>query len=86
MSVGRGGASASVLDVESADASKGAMAIAVLIRWATTHPTIFSRVVETDEVFGAVRRNKYTFEACRASGDSAGADNVRLMVSSRTLS
>lgn len=67
-----GGVSGSVWDEESVDEkvlvsggvmeehSDGeAMAIAVAICWATTHPIIFSRVVEVVEGM----RNRYTFEA-----------------------
>lgn len=53
-----------------------AMAIAVEICCAITQPTIFSRsVVVSDGV-----RNRYTLDAWRMDGVSAGAESAMLMV------
>lgn len=58
-----------------------AIAIAVLIRWAITQPTICSRL---DDLDGG-NRKRYTLDALRMAGVRAGADRVRLMVSSKVL-
>jgi len=55
------------------------MAMAVDIRCAITHPTIFSRVVVVMDGM----RNKYAFDACRTEGVRGGEDRVMLMVSRR---
>jgi hypothetical protein len=56
-----------------------AMAIAEVIRWAITHPRIFSW--EHEE--GAGARNKYALESDRIVGEREGAFKVKLIVSRR---
>ena len=57
-----------------------AISIAVDIRWAITHPAIFSRDVVEDG-----RRNRYALDACSVWGLRGGEESVKLIVSSKDV-
>lgn len=58
-----------------------AIAIAVEIRWAMTHPTIFSRAELVDEGM----RNRYILQAWSEDEGRAGAESATLIVSCKVF-
>lgn len=74
------GASGEVPHAASQSADE-AISIAVDIRWAITHPAIFSREVVEDG-----RRNRYALDTCSVEGPRGGEESVRLIVSSKDVS
>jgi len=61
----------------------GTIFMAVWMRCAITHPTIFSRslvVFVVDDKYVEDRRNKYAFESASISGVKSGAESARFTV------
>lgn len=65
---------------------EGAMAMAVDMRCAITHPMIFSLCVLLDDGEPDESRNRYALDALSVWGVSAGADSVMLTDSRRVVS
>lgn len=76
----------SLLGWEGEGVGEGAMAMAVDMRCAITHPMIFSLCVLLDDEEPDERRNRYALDALSVWGVSAGADNVMLTDSRSVVS